>query len=124
MARFALIDGCYQQSRVQQRTQTGCLSTRQFNLYNKSDGNTSEIQRLRLPKLHSLVLLVSCPPPFSTHCKKVWSPTSKFLALVTIHQISSHMCDCHTIATCSSRPIQQWRLQVHRGVYLCGILPR
>ena len=32
----------------------GCLSTWQFNLYNKSDGDLSEIQRTRLPKLHSL----------------------------------------------------------------------
>ena len=31
---------------------TGCLSTWQFNLYNKSDSNQSEIQRTRLPKLH------------------------------------------------------------------------
>ena len=29
---------------------TGCLSTWQFNLYNKSDGDQSEIQRTRLPK--------------------------------------------------------------------------
>ena len=33
---------------------TGCLSTWQFNLYNKSDGDLSEIRRTRLPKLHSL----------------------------------------------------------------------
>ena len=33
---------------------TGCLSTSQFNLYNKSDGDQSEIQRMRLPKLHNL----------------------------------------------------------------------
>ena len=33
---------------------TGCLSTWQFNLYNKSDGDQSEIQRTRLPKLCSL----------------------------------------------------------------------
>ena len=32
----------------------GCLSTWQFNLYNKSDGDLSEIQRMRLAKLHSL----------------------------------------------------------------------
>ena len=32
----------------------GCLSTWQFNLYNKSDGDQSEIRRTRLPKLHSL----------------------------------------------------------------------
>ena len=31
----------------------GCLSTGQFNLYNKSDGNPSEIWRTRLPKLHT-----------------------------------------------------------------------
>ena len=31
---------------------TGCLSTWQFNLYNKSDGDQSELQRTRLPKLH------------------------------------------------------------------------
>ena len=32
----------------------GCLSTWQFNLYNKSDSDLSEIWRARLPKLHSL----------------------------------------------------------------------
>ena len=32
----------------------GCLSTWQFNLYNKSDGDLSETRRTRLPKLHSL----------------------------------------------------------------------
>ena len=31
-----------------------CLSTWQFNLYNKSDGDQSETRRTRLPKLHSL----------------------------------------------------------------------
>ena len=30
------------------------FSTRQFNLYKKSDGDLSEIQRIRLPKLYSL----------------------------------------------------------------------
>ena len=35
---------------------TGCLSTWQFNLYNESDFDSSEIQRMRLPKLHSLSL--------------------------------------------------------------------
>ena len=33
---------------------TGCLSTWQFNLYNKSVGDQSENQRMRLPKLNSL----------------------------------------------------------------------
>ena len=41
---------------------TGCLSTWQFNLYNKSYGDQSEIQRTRLPKLHSL----SCLPQHIT----------------------------------------------------------
>ena len=34
------------------------FSTWQFDLYNKSDGNQSEIQRTRLPKLHSLTKLI------------------------------------------------------------------
>ena len=37
----------------------GCLSTWQFNLYNNSNGDSSEIQRTRLPKLHSLSFAIN-----------------------------------------------------------------
>ena len=47
---------------------TGCLSTWQFNLYNNPDGDQSEIQRTRLPKLHSL----SCLPQHTTDCVHSW----------------------------------------------------
>ena len=44
------------QSPVKNKSLTaGCLSTWQFNLYNNSDGDPSEIRRMRLPKLHSLL---------------------------------------------------------------------
>ena len=52
---------------------TGWLSTWQFNLYNKSDGNQSEIQRTRLPKLHCLPqhitdhVQLKVQPNFGTH---------------------------------------------------------
>ena len=56
---------------------TGCLSTWQFNLYNKSGGTRSEIQRMRLPKLR-------CLPQHTTDCMqlKAWpnlAPTHAWL---------------------------------------------
>ena len=70
---------------------TGCLSTRQFNLYNKSDGDSNEIQRTRLPKLHSLsfaylsILLTTC----NWRRGLIWHPPHK------LHSIS---CYCSSLA--------------------------
>ena len=65
------------QSSAKSKSHTaGCLSTGQFNLYNESDDNPSEIRRTRLPKLHSLSFsyLSITQTACNWRCGLIWHP--------------------------------------------------
>ena len=57
---------------------TGCLSTRQFDLYKKSDGNSSEIQRTRLTIKATQPICKFRLPQHTTACNRrhslIWHP--------------------------------------------------
>ena len=75
------------ESSEEQILTTGCLSTWQFNLYNKSYGDLSEIQRMRLPKLHSLSFAYLSIPQTACNWRHnlIWHPLLHPLLQITQH---------------------------------------
>ena len=73
---------------------TGCLSTWQFNLYNKSDSDLSEIQRMRVPKLHSLSFVYISIPRTMCNWRQhglIWHPSIPDFQVLFFAYTNSHL---------------------------------
>ena len=97
---------------------TGCLSTWQFNLYNKSDGDRSEIQRTRLPKLHSLSFAYLSISRTACNWRRglIWHPPpADYIAFpVTVLCVHMQLPGCTVTNT---QPACNFKL-LHCGIYM------